>query len=475
VLNMHTATSTKRSGVWDKWVVVLKRGAKNAVLKRVCSEQEASLLEEQSSTGQGGRGLRDDVRNIGKNKLCQLLGNPDEGGFAFVSVRAPERVLKLLIKLMKLRGMGVKYVEPDTKVRAVPEIKSASLGSWGLGRVGVDSSSRKGRGVNVYVLDTGVRSSHQDFGGRAASAIDLGSGSVVECNGDANCARDGQGHGTHCAGTVGGNTFGVAPEANLFAGKVLSDAGTGSWSWSYAALDWCATTAARPAVASMSLGGPGQQPGMKDAVDAAVDAGVVVVVAGGNENSDSCGFSPAFIPKAITVGSTTSTDKRSSFSNYGSCTDIWAPGSDITSARHTSDTGSVSFSGTSMACPHVSGASALTLADSPDLSSDEVLQALLDRAITSTISGLFTSDTNALLWVGDEAAPPSPPAPPPAQKVNCPSFAASSEPDRDGDCKCRSSYCFAGGASSPNCPCSGGAGAFGGRYFYPNCTDCACK
>merc|ERR1719199_2459089 len=170
------------------------------------------------------------------------------------------------------------------------------------------------------------------------------------------CAGDAQGHGTHCAGTAAGETYGVAPAAKVKSVKVLSDQGSGSWSWSYYALDWLAQNPTRPAIASMSLGGSGTQQAMRDAVNAAVNSGVVVVVAGGNSNGDACRFSPAFVPSAITVGSTTSTDARSSFSNYGSCTNIWAPGSDVVSADHRSDTGTRSLSGTSMACPHVSGA-----------------------------------------------------------------------------------------------------------------------
>merc|ERR1719384_2539910 len=261
----------------------------------------------------------------------------------------------------------------------IPEIEADGVeaATWGLNRIGADQRGRAGAGSTVFILDTGVRVSHREFGGRAVPALDMTIGDPVECNGDLTCAGDVQGHGTHCAGTAAGDSFGVAPSAAVRSVKVLSDSGSGSWSWSYYALDWLAGNPTRPAVASMSLGGGGTQQAMADAVDGAVNAGVVVVVAGGNENTNACTKSPAFVPSAITVGSVTSLDARSSFSNYGSCTNIWAPGSDVVSASHRSDTGSVSFSGTSMACPHVSGAAALILDADPTKKSSAVLQEML--------------------------------------------------------------------------------------------------
>jgi len=269
-----------------------------------------------------------------------------------------------------------------------------------------------GGGATVFVLDTGVRTTHNDFTGRASPGADLSSGSLVECNGNLNCAADRQGHGTHCAGTAGGNSYGVAPSASVSSVKVLSDQGSGQWSWSYSALDWLATGSVRPAVASMSLGGSGTIQAMKDAVDAAVASGVTVVVAAGNDNSDACRFSPAFVPSAVTVGSTDSTDSRSYFSNYGTCVDIWAPGSSVVSASHNSDSGTSTLSGTSMACPHVSGGAALVLGADSSKSPQKVISDLLDDAARNAISGLRSGDTNALLYVAAGGAPPTPPAPP---------------------------------------------------------------
>merc|ERR1712038_1192916 len=146
---------------------------------------------------------------------------------------------------------------------------------------------------------------------------------------------------------MGGETYGVATEAAVRAVKTMDDRGSGARSWQYTAIDWVTVNGVRPAIISMSLGGSGADPGYTTVIDAAVENGVTVVVAGGNSNRDACNFSPAFAANAITVGSTTSTDARSSFSNYGTCTNIWAPGSSVLSAGISSDSSSSTKSGTS--------------------------------------------------------------------------------------------------------------------------------
>lgn len=336
------------------------------------------------------------------NRLCKMAkcvreGHPEEGGVSYLEVHTTESDLASIIHSAK---GSVKFVEPDFDVQMIPEMDEPQGASWGLDRVRASARSSRGEGVSVYVLDTGIRATHNDFDGRVVPALDLTEGGLLECNGDLNCAKDAQGHGTHCAGSAAGKTYGVAPKATIRTVKVLSDSGSGAWSWSYDALDWLATKGERPAVASMSLGGQGVLAGMKDSVDAAVNAGVTVVVAGGNSNSDACRFSPAYVPSAITVGSTTRYDSRSSFSNYGPCTNIWAPGSDITSASHRSDSGSRSLSGTSMACPHVSGAVALVLERNTDFKSPAVLAKLVKEAFKDELRGLKNGDTNVLLNAG---------------------------------------------------------------------------
>jgi len=232
-------------------------------------------------------------------------------------------------------------IEEDGKTYMAPvmEVDATASLPWGLDRIddrkGLGSTyspppGLTGKGVNVFVMDTGIRTTHTDFDGRAVATLDTTTSSVpVECSpsSDATCAGDVQGHGTHCAGTIGGKSFGVAKESTLHSVKVLGDDGSGSFAWMIEALDWVKKkTNLRPGVVSASLGGGGNSPSVKTAIDEVTNAGVVVVVAAGNDNADACGFSPAFVPSAITVGATDSSDARASFSCFGTCLDIFAPG-----------------------------------------------------------------------------------------------------------------------------------------------------
>jgi len=395
VFNYHQAYDGQASLVEfeveaeQEWVVMMKPGTPAARMKGLC---------EASRNG------------------CNLVGHA-QAGVPFVELRGSEADLQAVLKV----GEGVvKYVEPDSMVYMIPELGASGPGeasgaaTWGLERIGANRRGHFGAGVTIFVLDTGIRSSHMDFTGRSSSALDMSSGSPVECTSSYTCAGDRQGHGTHCAATAAGVTYGVASEAAVKAVKVLSDQGSGQWSWSYYALDWLANNPARPAVASMSLGGTGNQQAMVDAVDGAVDAGVTVVVAAGNNYNDACGYAPAFVPSAITVGSTDSMQNKSVWSNWGACVKIWAPGSNVVSAGISSDTATDEKSGTSMACPHVSGGAALVLERNPTFLAPTVLEELLRTAWTGNITGLRESDTNKELYVGEGIAPPSPfPTPPP--------------------------------------------------------------
>merc|ERR1719330_897138 len=223
---------------------------------------------------------------------CDFAGSPSRGGVPFFEMRGTESDLEDI--LHKAGGqLHLQYVEVDQTWDAIPELDAEDerASTWGLRRIGADQRTSTGRGVSVFVLDTGVRQSHRDFGGRARSGADATSGRLRECNGAADCAADRRGHGTHCAGSAAGTTYGVAPRATVRGVKVLGDQGSGSTSWITAGIDWVARNSG-PRVASLSLGGPGNSQTYKTAIDSATRAGVSVVVAAGNSNSDSCRFSP---------------------------------------------------------------------------------------------------------------------------------------------------------------------------------------
>jgi len=353
-----------------------------------------------------------DIQGFCQGK-CEFQGHPDKKGLAFAKFHGSEEELEGML----VGQSDVDMIESDEVDYMIPEIESfqtRASASWGLDRIGVSSRATTGKGVHIYVQDTGIRTTHIDFGGRAVGAFDASVSGGQVC-GEAACAVDRQGHGSHCAGTAAGTTFGVAPDALLYAVKTLSDQGSGQRSWQYEGIDWVATEGNKPCVLSMSLGGQGKDAGYDAAFESAINAGVVAVVAAGNSNSDTCGFSPAFSKGAITVGATDSNNKRSSFSNFGVCNDIMAPGSAITSAHAADDTNSWTISGTSMACPHVSGAAALLLEADPTLGKDAILKKLKADGLPNYIEGVNANDPIHFLFVGTEGRPdyePKPPAPP---------------------------------------------------------------
>jgi len=295
----------------------------------------------------------------------------------------------------------VKYVEED----GIVSIDATQTGAtWGLDRIDqrdlplstTYTYNFTASGVKAYIIDTGILTTHTQFGGRAIHGRDA-------VNND-NDATDCHGHGTHVAGTVGGSTYGVAKSVTLVAVRVLDCSGNGTDAGVIAGIDWVTAdhAAGAPAVANMSLGG-GVSQALDDAVNRAINDGVTMAVAAGNGDQfgnplNACNGSPSRVAAAITVGSTTSTDARSSFSNYGTCLDLFAPGSSITSAWYTSTTATNTISGTSMATPHVTGVAALYLSENGNQSPATVRNAIVANATPNKVTNPMTGSPNLLLY-----------------------------------------------------------------------------
>ncbi|MER7333263.1 MULTISPECIES: S8 family serine peptidase [unclassified Micromonospora] len=281
--------------------------------------------------------------------------------------------------------------------------------SWGLDRIDqrnlpLNNSytyPNTASNVRAYVIDTGVLYGHNDFGGRAVSGFDaVDGGSADDCNG----------HGTHVAGTVGGSAYGVAKGVQIVGVRVLNCQGSGTNAQVVAGIDWVTANAVKPAVANMSLGG-GANSSIDTAVTNSINSGITYAVAAGNgdflgNRQNACNYSPARVASAITVGATQNNDAAASFSNFGTCVDILAPGVNITSAWYTGNTATNTISGTSMASPHVAGAAALVLSANPSWSPQQVRDSLVNNATPNVVTNVGTGTPNRLLYVVNDGTPP---------------------------------------------------------------------
>ncbi|WP_329102399.1 S8 family peptidase [Micromonospora sp. NBC_01699] len=318
--------------------------------------------------------------------VARVYGAALNGFEARLSAKAAERLAA---------HPDVAYVEQDQVVSI--NATQTNPPSWGLDRIDQRNLPlnqsytypNTASNVRAYIIDTGIRFSHNDFGGRATSGYDaVDGGSADDCNG----------HGTHVAGTVGGSAYGVAKAVRLVGVRVLNCSGSGTNAGVIAGVNWVTQNAVKPAVANMSLGG-GASTALDNAVASSISSGVTYALAAGNSNANACNSSPARTASAITVGATTSTDARASYSNIGTCLDIFAPGSSITSAWYTSNTATNSISGTSMAAPHVAGAAALVLSANPSYTPTQVRNYLYDNATQNVVGSPGSGSPNRLLFV----------------------------------------------------------------------------
>ena len=311
------------------------------------------------------------------------------------------------------RNGKIQRIEQDQAVELTAGPSTSSI-PWGLDRIdqaklpldGRYSSTATGAGVHVYIVDTGIRSSHVEFASRVGSGfttINDGNG-VVDCHG----------HGTHVSGILAGATSGVARSATIHPVRVFDCVGGGGTISSLlAGLDWIAASGVRPGVVNMSLVTDSLSPALNDAAERLVGLGFPVAVAAGNWSSNACSYSPASAPRVLTVAATNRIDAQPGYSNFGPCVDLYAPGSAILSSWITSDTAHYTLGGTSMASPHVAGAAALYLQNRPTASPDEVTRAILDGATKDILDALGAGSPNRLLLVtslGGSTPPPSPPA-----------------------------------------------------------------
>ncbi|GLY06948.1 S8 family peptidase [Actinoplanes sp. NBRC 101535] len=346
----------------DSYIVVLKSGK---VAKSVAAEHDATVLTTYT------RALNGFAATMTARQARQVAADPD-----------------------------VAFVQPNV-IHRVADTQSSP--PWGLDRIDqralpLSTSytySTTASNVHAYIIDTGVLTTHQEFGTRATSGFDaIDGGTADDCHG----------HGTHVAGTVGGSTYGVAKGVQLVGVRVLDCEGSGTTAQVVAGIEWVTANAVKPAVANMSLGGSADT-ALDSAVAASISSGVTYSIAAGNGllglfALDACTQSPARVPAAITVSATNSSDAKPSWANRGTCVDVFAPGISVLSSWNTSDTATNTISGTSMATPHVAGATALYLANHPADTPAQVQAAIVSNATTGAVTSPGTGSPNRLLYTG---------------------------------------------------------------------------